>query len=388
MDLGKIKEVAFGLAKGAEGLRPRHFLSSISMGREPRIKVLRGFRGVGKTTALLQLMKEKAMYFSMDHPAVAEYTLYEVGDALVKAGYSTLLVDEIHYYKGWKADTKALYDEIPHLSMVLSGSAPLAFEPERRYEIINVDPLSLGEFAHLGGRDVEKTEAWRGQDETLRFLATNSWLYEYYGNYMAGGAFPTYFSYREKTLGSIYGSIRKSVKEDAAFFAKVDGEMVRGMERLLLFLASASLGEFSIHGLSNTLGLGKHKAYEIVSLMESMRILRLVRPLGKGAKMVRGEPKLMFYHPVLRAAVCDAIGVEADIGALREELAVFSFSGRGWAVNTIKGMKRNPDYVVAKGGERLIVEIGGPSKKRGQLRGLPGESLVIDDKQLIALSLF
>lgn len=111
----------------------------------------------------------------------------------------------------------------------------------------------------------------------------------------------------------------------------------------MLFLASASLGEFSIHSLSKTLELSKHKTYEVVGLLESMRILRLVKPLGKGAKMMRGEPKLMFYHPVLRVSVCNALGIEANTGALREELAVFSLCGRGWAVNTIKGMKRNPD---------------------------------------------
>jgi len=388
IDLGKIKEVAFGLAKGIESLNRRYFLKDVLIGREPRIKVLRGFRGVGKTTSLLQIMGDKAMYFSMDHPAVAEYSLYELGDSFVKAGYNLLLVDEIHYYENWKRDAKALYDEFPHLTMVLSGSAPLAFEPERRYEIIDVDPLSLMEFVHLAGKEIESTESWKDQDETLRFLAYNSWLYEYYGNYMAGGAFPTYFSYKEKTLPSVYGSIRKSVKEDAPFFAKVDGETIRGMERLLLFLGSAHLGEFSLHSLSNTLGLSRHKTYEAVNLLETMKILRLVRPGGEGAKLVRGDPKLMFYHPVLRAAVCDALGVEPNLGALREELAVFSFCGRGWKVSTIRGLKKNPDYLIEKGKERFIVEIGGPSKTRSQLKGFSEKTLIIDDKQLITLALF
>jgi predicted AAA+ superfamily ATPase len=119
-----------------------------------------------------------------------------------------------------------------------------------------------------------------------------------------------------------------------------------------------------------------------------MRILRLVRPHGGGAKLVRGEPKLMFYHPVMRSAVCNALQIKPDKGAVREELAVFCFNQRGWKVNTIKGMKRSPDYVIEKRGEQLVVEIGGPSKKRTQLKEFEDKSIVITDLQLMALACF
>jgi len=387
INLSKIKEVAFGLLKNTEGYKARYFLNKITPD-EPRIKVLRGFRGVGKTTALLQLMNEKAIYFSMDHPAVTEHSLYEVSEAFVKSGYTLLLIDEVHYYKEWKRDTKAIYDEFSNVSIVLSGSAPLALEPERRYELLEANPLSLREFAYLSGREIPSNESWRTQDETIRFLAKENWLYEAYNVYMNGGAFPAYFSYKEKILPAIYNSIRKSIREDAVFFARVDGEMVSGMERLLVFLASASLGEFSINSLSSTLGLTKHKTYEIVGLMESMKILRLIRPAGQGAKMVRGDPKLMFSHPLLRKAICHTLGVEANLGALREELAVFSLLNRGWSVRTIKGRKHNPDYIIEKGKEKIVIEIGGPSKSRKQLRGIAGQTMVLDDKQLICLAFF
>jgi predicted AAA+ superfamily ATPase len=387
-DLVRIKEIAFGMRKGVESFVKRYFLNSINIGKEPRIKVLRGFRGLGKTTALLQLMEENAIYFSMDHSVVADTTLYDVSREFVQEGYKILLIDEVHYYPAWKRDTKALYDEFQDLTLVLSGSAPLAFEPERRYEIIDVMPLSLREFAHLQGKEIESTEAWKSQDETLRFLASNNWIYEYYKTYMSGGAFPLYFTYKEKTLKSIYNSIRKSIKEDAPFFARVDGEMIRAMERLIVFLSSTTLGELSIHSLSKILQLSKHKTYEIVSLMEAMGILRLIKPYGKGAKLVRGEPKLMFSHPVMRAAVCNELGAQPNIGALREELAVFSFIGRGWNVSTIKGMKKSPDYIVEKNGERCVVEIGGPSKGRNQLKEINADSFVITDRELITLAIF
>ena len=142
------------------------------------------------------------MYLSMDNPHVQLHSLYDLGQKLVSEGYSSLLMDEAHHYKNWKTDTKALYDEFPGLTIIVSGSAPLAFEPERRYEIIEVEPLSILEFSELKGDsiDVQDKEAWRSVDKTLEIIAANPKIYEVFNAYMDGGAFPTFFPMPIKRL--------------------------------------------------------------------------------------------------------------------------------------------------------------------------------------------
>ncbi|HIH22766.1 TPA: ATP-binding protein [Candidatus Micrarchaeota archaeon] len=387
----EIREIAMRLAKTVEAFKKRYFLLRVLVGKEPRIKVLRGFRGLGKTTSLLQLFgSSHSIYFSMDNPYVQLHSIYALGKKLVMEGHNVLLIDEAHHYKNWKMDTKALYDEFPGLTIIISGSAPLAFEPERRYEIIEVEPLSILEFSELKGDliNVQDKDAWLSVDKTLEIIAANPKIYEVYTAYMNGGAFPTFFSYNEKTLESIFNSIQKSVSEDAVFLQNVDGDLILQMGRALVFLATSKLGEFSINSLAGTLGIPKNKAYHLVHILELMRILRLVKPYGRGAKLVRGDPKLMFYHPVMRKAVCRSLGLEADTGAIREELAVFFFRLRGWRISTIKGMKKSPDYIIERGREKLIVEIGGISKGRSQLKGFSEKTVVLSERQLIVLGLF
>jgi predicted AAA+ superfamily ATPase len=333
-------------------------------------------------------MSENAIYFSMDNPYIELFSLYELGKELILAGNKILLVDEIHHYKKWKRDTKALYDEFPSISVVVSGSAPLAFEPERRYEIIEVEPLSFREFLFLEGKEIEKTEKWKDHEDALKFVAENPWLYEYYKEYLAGGAFPLNFSYKEKTLEALYNSIKKSIRQDAVLLEDVDGETVLAMERAIMLIATSRLGEFSIVNFKKLLEISKYKAYQVIHLLEAMKILKLVKPYGRGPKMLRGEPKLMFYHPNLRRAVCEALKMPVDKGAMREELAVFFLSQRGWSVNTIKGMKKNPDYVIEKGKEKMVIEVGGPSKTTIQLKDFKGKTLVVEDRQLMLLGLF
>ena len=389
IDLIKIKEIGLRLAQSVTLYKERDFLNQLHLNKEPRIKVLVGFRGLGKTTALLQRIGEKGIYFSLDHPYILEHSLYNVGKMLLMAGHTTLLIDEVHHYKDWKQDSKALYDEFPHVSFVLSGSAPLAFEPERRYQIISVNPLSFQEFMKIQGKEVAASqEVWRQIDVTLPFIAAQNDIYEYFQHYMSGGGFPMYLTYHSKTLDAIYNSIRKSIREDAPFFAKVSGEEIMFLEKILITLATSSPGELSIHSLSGNLGMKKHQAYSLISLLEKMKIVRLIRPYGKGPKAVRGDPKLLFFHPNLRSVICATLQVTPDKGALREELAVFSLLGRGWVVNTIKGQKKTPDYIISQAKEKIVIEIGGSSKKRVQLQEFPGNSLLLDERQLMVLAMF
>ncbi|MEW6529109.1 MAG: hypothetical protein AB1391_04420 [Candidatus Micrarchaeota archaeon] len=160
------------------------------------------------------------------------------------------------------------------------------------------------------------------------------------------------------------------------------------MEKVLVFLASSKLGEFSIHGLAQTIGMDKYRIYRAVSILEGMRILRMIRPYGRGAKFVRGDPKLMFYHPVMRKAICSNLRIEPDVGALREEIAVFFLTMRGWSIYTIKGAKKNPDYVIEMKKERMIIEVGGERKTHGQLKGFKEKTLVLTERQLIVLGCF
>ncbi len=390
IDITKIKEIGLRLAQSVLNFTPRSFIHQVHIGKEPRIQVLVGFRGLGKTTVLLQLLKQdKSMYLSMDHPYILGSSLYELGKTFITAGYGTILVDEVHHYKEWKRDCKALYDEFPEATIILSGSAPLAFEPERRYFIIPVDPMSLQEFAELQGKKITCPEnIWQDDEKTLNFLAVHNWIHEYVPRYLQGGGFPIYFTYQEKTLDAIYNSIGKSIREDAPFFAHISGEDTQIMTKMLFSLATGSLGEFSINSLTQQLEIKKHKGYELISLLEKMKILRMVRPRGTGPKLIRGDPKLLFYHPNLRSALCTALKVQPNVGALREELAVFALSARGWLVSTIKGMKKNPDYYIQKGNRKLVVEIGGNSKDKSQLQGFEEETLLIDERKLITLALF
>ena len=158
------------------------------------------------------------------------------------------------------------------------------------------------------------------------------------------------------------------------------------MEKLLYFVATSKPGELSVNSLSRNLAVSKPIIDEIIQALEQMKILRVLRPLATGARLVRGEPKILFAHPNLRFAICRTLGLEPEIGAVREELALFGFELLGYSVHTVKGYKKNPDYIIKKGLEETVVEIGGPNKDYGQIKDIPN-ALLLRERQLMALLL-
>jgi len=390
-DVSELRLIALSLLSSVEKLRERqivhHLLSSLST--KPRIKLLRGFRGVGKTTAMLQAFaknKDRALYFSADHPIVKASGLYRTGKAVINNGYSMLFIDEVHTFPEWRAEIKALHDEFPKAVIVASGSAPLALIPERREEVLPLHEMDFSEFALLKtGQEISAGEEWRDEEKALEFIARSPESTGLFTSYYRVGGFPFSLEMEEeKAMEGIYNSIRKSIREDAVFFLRMSKEKVFAMENLLNFLATSKPGELSITSLSSTLKVSKTIVYEIIDALSSMEIIRVIRPYASGAALIRAEPKLLFFHPNLRFAICRQLGKKPEIGAVREELAVFGFEERGWKVYTIKGSKKSPDYMVERGGERLVVEIGGERKKGAQLKGF-NKGLLIRDHQLLIL---
>ena len=93
---------------------------------------LRGARGVGKTTLMLQYIKShyrpmsnEVLYVSLDAVYFSTHTLIDLADRFYKNGGKHLFVDEVHKYNSWSREIKEIYDTYPDMRVVISGSSLL-----------------------------------------------------------------------------------------------------------------------------------------------------------------------------------------------------------------------------------------------------------------------
>ncbi len=122
-----------------------------------RLFGIKGLRGVGKTTLMLQYLKyhsseqDTALYVSADNPWFYNNNLYELIVEFDKNGGTLLLIDEIHKYSNWSSELKAGYDAHPEMRFIFSASSAFDIvkaeaDLSRRATITLLPGLSFREF--------------------------------------------------------------------------------------------------------------------------------------------------------------------------------------------------------------------------------------------------
>ena len=79
---------------------------------------IKGSRGVGKTTLLLQYIRlnykpdKSVLYISLDNLYFLENSLYDFVDNFYKRGGQFIAIDEVHKYANWAIEIKNIFDKI------------------------------------------------------------------------------------------------------------------------------------------------------------------------------------------------------------------------------------------------------------------------------------
>ncbi len=124
-----------------------------------RLVAILGSRGVGKTTMILQHIKlydnqDESLYVSADDFFFTQHRLFDLALSFYQQGGKRLYIDEIHKYKGWSVEVKNIYDQIPALQVVYTGSSILELEKggadlSRRKLEYKLHGLSFREFLNI-----------------------------------------------------------------------------------------------------------------------------------------------------------------------------------------------------------------------------------------------
>ena len=103
---------------------------------DDRLLCIKGAKGTGKTTMMLQFLKEhpderdKAFYVSLDSLWFANHSPLEVVEWLHNNGFERLFLDEVHYFKPWQTLIKNIYDDYPRMKVAYSGSSLMKLNAE------------------------------------------------------------------------------------------------------------------------------------------------------------------------------------------------------------------------------------------------------------------
>lgn len=357
---------------------PRRFLAD-KIDWSWRLVGIRGARGTGKTTLLIQHMKslEKAVYFALDDLYFTQHTLRETVEALRLRGWRYFFLDEVHKYPHWSREIKNLHDYYNDINIVFTGSSIIELGKQevdlsRRALMYDLPGLSFREY--LAFSNIMTSSAYSLTELLEKHEAIGADLrrgfrpLEHFGTYLREGYYPYFLEGRGHYLQKVRQVARLVIETDLAQAEGAKIQQVQKLTRLLRFIAESTPFKPNIQHLAQHLELDRATVLRYLSHLRNAKLIGALDTPGGGLAALQRPEKVFLDNTNLSYAL---IEVTPNIGNLRETF----FFNQTNAVSTVTAPEHG-DFLV---GNRFIFEVGGKGKTQRQRQGRPDSFLALDD---------
>ncbi|MBA2369248.1 MAG: AAA family ATPase [Candidatus Protochlamydia sp.] len=352
-----------------------------------RLTGLIGPRGVGKTTLLLQYIKNelyaegKTFYFSADSIYFQQTTLLGfINDLHINEGYNTIFIDEIHKYQGWNQELKNIYDSFPELKIVFSGSSMLnlvegSYDLSRRAKLYRLNGLSFREFLNfhlnINLEPLSFPDIINNTDSSLVKLREVEKILSYFDQYLKNGYYPFVFENPDAYYEKVARVIEKTIFEDIASFFNLKTSNLQYFKKLLTYLASIPPGELNFHNLAKHLGIDQKTVEHYSSILATVGMIREMRSFEGGSVGARKPVKILLDNTNIIHTMQQYLGHEVSKGMERELFFVQSMQNAAQELFYSK----QADYRTRD----IIFEVGGKNKTKSQLKEIKGPCYLVKD---------
>lgn len=334
-----------------------------------RMIALKGPRGTGKTTLMLQRLKYFApekmlpLYITMEHPHLYNRgALFETAETYYQYGGRYLFIDEIHKYEHWARELKVIYDGFPNLKVVFSASSALEIymgeaDLSRRVITYNFPGMSFREYLNvklgLSLQSVSLTEILKNHlyitGELLKLFNPLS----HFNNYLKEGYLPIIMDTDPETYSlQLVQIINTTLNQDIHLSKKLSASAIAKLKQILGIIAQSVPFEPNISSISKKTNIGRDTIYDFLTYLEQAKILNNVRKIPKGNAGLQKPNKIYLENPNFNFALQSS----PDIGTVRETFFLNQLRNAGHKVNL---PDTKYDFLVDN---NLVFEVGGKNK--------------------------
>lgn len=343
---------------------------------DSRLIAILGARGIGKTTMLLQHIKQydnidETLFVTADDLYFSEHRIFDLAMEFYQHGGKKLYIDEIHKYYGWSREIKNIYDLIPGIQVVYTGSSILDLETgeadlSRRKLEYRMTGLSFREYLAI-------SRGYRLPVYSLEDILKNKVDFPYnlerplqlFKEYLQQGYYPFF---KEKGYYIRLRSIlNQALENDIPIFAKMNITTAQKLKRLLYIIAQSVPFKPNFTKLAALLDINRNTISELMFYLEKAGIINQLRCDTEGIRLLGKVDKVYLNNTNLAYALSDSM---PDIGNIRETV-FFSLMRATQPITT----SSCSDFSIGK----YTFEIGGKGKSQKQIQNIENSYIVKDD---------
>ncbi|PKR80660.1 AAA family ATPase [Brumimicrobium salinarum] len=351
---------------------------------DARLIGIKGARGVGKTTLLLQYIKlhladsiENSLYISLDHIWFNTNSLSGLVDDFEKKGGKYLFIDEVHKYSGWAQEIKNIYDDYPALKIVFTGSSLLEIlnaraDLSRRAVIYNMQGFSFREYIQLeSGIKMPKLSLDKiinnHVEESSKILELIK-PFEFFEKYLKEGYYPFYKEQPDLYQMRLGEVINMMLEIELPLLRSVELSYIPKVKQLLVAISQSVPFIPNISKLSEKININRTTLLYYIHYLEEIGLTRNLHKKNQGISILQKPSKIYLENTNL---IFNLARENVNVGNNRETFFANQLSNYHKINYTEKG-----DFLVD---EIYTFEIGGKNKTNQQIKSVPNSYIAADN---------
>ncbi|MBP3823808.1 MAG: ATP-binding protein [Bacteroidaceae bacterium] len=281
--------------------------------RAPLIGI-KGTRGVGKTSFLLQYAKEnfdvrrrKCLYINMNNFYFQGRGLADFAREFRLGGGEVLLIDQVFKQPDWSAELRRCHDENPGLRIVFTGSSVMRLKEENPelnglVKSYNLRGFSFREFLNMqtGSNFPAYTldEIVNNHEHLVESVLQTINPLEYFQAYLHHGFYP-FFLEKRNFSENLLKTMNMMIEVDILLIKQVELKYLSKLKKLLYLLAIDRPSAPNVSALAHEINTSRATVMNYIKYLSDARLLNLIYHPGdefpkKPARVMMHNSNLMY----------------------------------------------------------------------------------------------
>jgi predicted AAA+ superfamily ATPase len=272
-----------------------------------RLIGIKGTRGVGKTTFLLQYAKEffdldrrDCLYINMNQFYFTVRTITSFAKEFVDRGGKTLLLDQVFKYPGWSKELRECYERFPQLKIIFTGSTVNKLGEDAELasvvSVYNLRGFSYREFLNIQfGKDFESytfDEILKNHRQITETICAKINPLDHLWGYMHHGYYP-FFLEKRNFSENLLKTVNMMLEVDVLSIKQIEMSYLPKLRKLLYLLSLSAPGKPNISQLSIDCEISRAT---VTNYLEYLRSARLINMLYSEGEEFPKKPDLVYMH--------------------------------------------------------------------------------------------